>query len=108
MVTYHPNSQDYLPPPIFGRLTPWVHRNQIYIIIGSAFEIRRLSLWQEGGSRCEISLKFLNTGKQGEASVPFPVALGYVELPFASTSMLPRPGDIAKAIPRHLKDGGYS
>ncbi|MCL0041405.1 hypothetical protein M1N08_01500 [Dehalococcoidia bacterium] len=34
------------------------------------YKKRRLSLWQEGGSRCEISLKFLNTGKQEEASLP--------------------------------------
>jgi len=58
--------------------------------------------------RSEISLKFLNTGKREEASVPFPGASGYVELRFASTSMLPRPGDIVKVIPRHLKDGKHS
>ena len=73
----------------FQEVGPWVHRNQIYIIIGSAFEIRRLSLWQEGGSRCEISLKLLNTGKREEVSVPFPGASGYAELQFASMFMLP-------------------
>ena len=64
MVIYHPNSHDYLPPPFFGRLTPSVHWNQIHLIIGLTLNLRRLSLWQEGGSQCEISLKFLNNGKR--------------------------------------------